>query len=245
MIYRRWACVAGAVLLCSSVLLAGVTALSSSADKVVDAPKATTLLSGQPVNLAAPGLASGPNVAPAAVESETLVGPNAALPAKATEAKTEGPNVGPVMAPAKAEVAEFKVEGPNAGPAAAPVKPEKEVSGLMSFQPVKQSRMGRDYCEPCYTNCGDGSAGTPDDWITHVVFAGIDNTTGPEGCPCSYGDYTDLVANVAAGCDLPADGELLLGSVYTEYVTAWIDWNQNQSSKLRRSISSVVVLTPR
>jgi hypothetical protein len=180
------------------------------------------------VNLAAPGLASGPNVAPAAVESETLVGPNAALPAKATEAKTEGPNVGPVMAPAKAEVAEFKAEGPNAGPAAAPVKPEKEVSGLMSFQPVKQSRMGRDYCEPCYTNCGDGTGGTPDDWITHVVFAGIDNTTGPEGCPCSYGDYTDLVANVAPGVTYPLTVSFYSEGVYTEYVTAWIDWNQNQ-----------------
>jgi len=204
MIYRRWACVAGAVLLCSSVLLAGVTALNPSADKAVDAPKATSLLGAQPMNLADTGTqAAGPNAAPAAVESEALAGPNAAMPAAT-----------------KAEVAEFKAEGPNAGPAAAPVKPEKEVSGPMTFQPVKQSRMGRDYCEICYTNLTD-------DWITHVIFAGIDNETGQEGY-CSYGDYTDLVANVAPGVTYPLTVSFYSQGTWTECVTVWIDWDQDQ-----------------
>ena len=35
--------------------------------------------------------------------------------------------------------------------------------------------------------------------MSNVTFAGIDNTTGTGGCPCSYADYAAMTATVVAG----------------------------------------------
>ena len=73
------------------------------------------------------------------------------------------------------------------------------------------------YCEPCFSN-------DTDEQITNVTFAGIDNTTGFEGDPCSYGDYTAMAATVSQGGTYNLAVTFDSGS-YTECVQAWFDWN--------------------
>jgi hypothetical protein len=90
-----------------------------------------------------------------------------------------------------------------------------------------------DYCDVCYTNqggpgltCPDPS-GAPDDWITNVTFNTINNDTNVEQNPCSYGDYTYLSTDVIVGQTYTLSVSFCSEGVYTEYVTAWIDWNLN------------------
>ncbi|MBN2445692.1 MAG: hypothetical protein JXO22_03145, partial [Phycisphaerae bacterium] len=75
------------------------------------------------------------------------------------------------------------------------------------------------YCDICWTDLDD-------DWITNVTLAEINNTTGPEGAPCSYGDYTDQIAFLVPGgtYTLSVSFESL---TYTECVTAWLDFNHD------------------
>ncbi len=66
---------------------------------------------------------------------------------------------------------------------------------------------------------GDNSV----DYITNVTFAGINNTSGQD--TLGYGNYTSEVATVTAG-----DSNNLSVTIVEEnnnYVTAWIDWNQD------------------
>lgn len=77
-------------------------------------------------------------------------------------------------------------------------------------------------CEAnCYTNCSG-----PDDWITNVTFNTINNTTIEEGCPCSYGDYQTMSTTVGLG-DIHPLSVSFSSSGFTQYVSAWIDWNQD------------------
>ena len=75
------------------------------------------------------------------------------------------------------------------------------------------------YCDACFTN-------DTDDWITNVTFNTIDNTTGNEGDPCSYGDYTAQSTDIAQGLTYTLSVTFSSGT-YTECVRAWIDWNQD------------------
>ena len=78
------------------------------------------------------------------------------------------------------------------------------------------------YCEPCFTDLDD-------DWITAVEFAGMINTTGPEGGSCSYGDYTEdpeLKVDIQRGTTYTLNVTFESGT-YTECTRAWIDWNQD------------------
>jgi hypothetical protein len=83
------------------------------------------------------------------------------------------------------------------------------------------------YCDVCYTNCGDGSGGVPDDWITNVTFNTINNTTGPEGCDCSYGDYSAMSTDVGRNEVHNLSVSFFSEGQWVEHVRAWIDWNQN------------------
>ena len=78
------------------------------------------------------------------------------------------------------------------------------------------------YCDPCWTN-------TSDDWIANVTFAEINNTTGTEGAPCSYGDYRYLTAFASPGTSVPITvgvGTSPPGA-WTQCVKVWVDWNQD------------------
>jgi len=77
-----------------------------------------------------------------------------------------------------------------------------------------------DYCATCWSY-------DTDDWITNVTFNTINNTTGGEGDPCSYGDYTAISTTVAPGASYTLYVTFVSGT-FTEHVWAWIDWNQNE-----------------
>jgi hypothetical protein len=74
-------------------------------------------------------------------------------------------------------------------------------------------------CTGCYTN-------QTDDWITNVTFNTINNSTGQDGS-CSYGDYTTLNTNVTPGNTYSLSVSFFSDGTWTEYVSAWFDWNQN------------------
>ncbi|MCK4341561.1 MAG: hypothetical protein KAY37_07560, partial [Phycisphaerae bacterium] len=78
------------------------------------------------------------------------------------------------------------------------------------------------YCDICFTETGD-----PDDWITNVRFNTIDNTTGPEGEPCSYGDYTSISTPVAPGTTYTLEVSFDGSGTWSECVTAFFDWNRD------------------
>ena len=61
------------------------------------------------------------------------------------------------------------------------------------------------------------------DYITNVTFAGINNTSGQDAA--GYGNYTSEVGTVTLG-----DNNTLSVSIVEDnnnYVTAWVDWNQD------------------
>lgn len=73
----------------------------------------------------------------------------------------------------------------------------------------------------CY--CSSNFTSVDYEHITHVSFAGIDNTSsGIVGGPV---DYTDQVAQVQAGATFPMS--VTITADFSEYVYAFIDWNQN------------------
>ena len=75
-----------------------------------------------------------------------------------------------------------------------------------------------EHCTPCYSDLDD-------DFMTNVTFNTINNETGPEGAPCSYGDYsymsTEVEAEETYQISVSVDGN----GVWTQYVTVFIDWN--------------------
>jgi hypothetical protein len=89
------------------------------------------------------------------------------------------------------------------------------------------------YCTPCFADCGPAGpdcpdpTSTPDDWITNVTFNTINNDTYGEGCPCSYGDYSDMSTTVEAGATYTLSVTFCSEGEYIEHVSAWFDWNQN------------------
>jgi len=77
------------------------------------------------------------------------------------------------------------------------------------------------YCSSCYTN-------TTDDYITNVTFNTINNNTGAEGAPCSYGDYTAISTDVIINQTYTLTVTFYSEGTWTEYVRVWLDWNQNE-----------------
>ncbi|MBA9073491.1 hypothetical protein GGR22_001617 [Flavobacterium gossypii] len=94
---------------------------------------------------------------------------------------------------------------------------KKALSLLMDDFLVVADLEENSYCEPA-TNCADR------DVINNVTFAGINNTT--ECSPNGYGDYTAMVAEVAAGETYPMSVTVGAGWDY-ESVMVWIDFNNN------------------
>ncbi|MEL7497637.1 MAG: LamG-like jellyroll fold domain-containing protein [Planctomycetota bacterium] len=66
-------------------------------------------------------------------------------------------------------------------------------------------------------------ADTSFEHITNVAFAGVSNSTGQEAG--GYGDYTSQTATVVAGATNSLSVAISPDS--NEYVTAWVDWNQD------------------
>lgn len=63
------------------------------------------------------------------------------------------------------------------------------------------------------------------EWIQRVVFSGIDNNSGKNS---GYANFTNLTATVARGETLPINIQTgFASSLYTEYWSIWIDFNQN------------------
>jgi len=62
------------------------------------------------------------------------------------------------------------------------------------------------------------------EWITNVNFSGIDQTTGKE--VDGYGDYTNISASVSINTSYNLS--VTIDCDWGEYVTAWIDWNQDE-----------------
>jgi hypothetical protein len=64
--------------------------------------------------------------------------------------------------------------------------------------------------------------------ITHVLVAGIDNTTSPvlNGTP-ALEDFTATIGNVAAGSSASIKVEGNTDGNFTTYISAYIDWNHN------------------
>ena len=74
-------------------------------------------------------------------------------------------------------------------------------------------------CTGCYTN-------QTDDWITNVTFNTINNNSAQDG-PCSYADFTSLNTTVTPGSTHNLSVSFFSDGTWTEYVSAWFDWNQN------------------
>jgi hypothetical protein len=74
-------------------------------------------------------------------------------------------------------------------------------------------------CDPCYTNVDD-------DYITNVTFNTINNNSVNDG-PCSFGDYTNINTTVDPGTSYDLTVSFFSEGIWTEYVSAWFDWNQN------------------
>ena len=91
------------------------------------------------------------------------------------------------------------------------------LTGWYQFETCATFACPSPYCDICWTN-------TTDDYIVLVQFKQIDNATGQDGA-CSYGDYTNLVAQVAPGEAANLHVEVFSDGTWTECVTAWFDWN--------------------
>ncbi|MCD4819883.1 MAG: choice-of-anchor D domain-containing protein [Candidatus Cloacimonetes bacterium] len=81
-------------------------------------------------------------------------------------------------------------------------------------------RDSRAYCTSTFSN-------TDDDYITNVTFNTINNSTGQEGAD-SYGDYTSISTDVIIGETYNLSVSFFSEGTWTEYVKAWIDWNQDE-----------------
>ena len=90
------------------------------------------------------------------------------------------------------------------------------------------------YCTPCYSD-------PDDDYITNVTFNTINNDTGPEGAPCSYGTYwgmsTEVELEETYQISVSVDGN----GNWTQYVSVWIDWDYNGEFEDEYQLGSVVI----
>ncbi|MCZ6651643.1 MAG: GEVED domain-containing protein [Planctomycetota bacterium] len=98
-------------------------------------------------------------------------------------------------------------------------------------------------CDICFTNCDDITGpGAPcidngaDDWMSNVTFAGINNSTGTEGCPCSYGNHSALQASVVAGQTYDLTVSFCSDAQWEQHVRAWFDWNGNLDYECDESV---------
>src|SRR5690554_2870565 len=62
--------------------------------------------------------------------------------------------------------------------------------------------------------------------ITRVIFSDIDNSSSSSSTD-AYEDFTAIEGNVSQGVSYMFTGEGYTGGYYTNYITVWIDWNQN------------------
>ena len=104
--------------------------------------------------------------------------------------------------------------GSNAGVIDLSVSEGAACAGAVDCTPPEPT-----YCDTCWTN-------DTDDAITNVTFNTINNDTGFEGDPCSYGDYTAQSTTVTQG-DSYTLSVTFSSLGFTEHVWAWIDWNQD------------------
>lgn len=63
--------------------------------------------------------------------------------------------------------------------------------------------------------------------ITRVVFADIDNSSSVSTSAPNHEDFTSIVGNVNTGESYLMEVEGFTDGNYTNYITAWIDWNQD------------------
>ncbi len=91
-----------------------------------------------------------------------------------------------------------------------------------------------EYCTPCYSD-------TDDDFITNVTFNTINNDTGPEGAPCSYGSYIGISTEVELEETYQLSVSIDGNGSWTEYVSVWFDWNQDCTLDTVIQLGSVVV----
>ena len=63
--------------------------------------------------------------------------------------------------------------------------------------------------------------------ITRVVFSNIDNSSSADPSSPAHEDFTSVVGNVAPGDEVEFAVEGYTGGNWTNYFTAFIDWNQN------------------
>ncbi|TXF77512.1 GEVED domain-containing protein [Chryseobacterium sp.] len=75
------------------------------------------------------------------------------------------------------------------------------------------------------TYCIPTADGNDDTGITRVIFADLNNNAG--GTSEAYTDFTSLIANVTAGNSYALSVNANTLGYYTDFVTAWIDWNNN------------------
>ncbi len=72
--------------------------------------------------------------------------------------------------------------------------------------------------------------------MSNVTFAGINNSTGTEGCPCSYGNHSALQASVVAGQTYDLTVSFCSSGVWEQHVRAWFDWNGNLDYECGESV---------
>ena len=71
--------------------------------------------------------------------------------------------------------------------------------------------------------CSSAATNLTDEWITNVTFAGINNNSGSTG----YSNFKAISGTVQKGETYPFSATIFINGSYDEFVTVWIDWNQN------------------
>ncbi len=86
---------------------------------------------------------------------------------------------------------------------------------------AKSESGGKAYCVSTYSD-------PYDDYISNVTFNTINNSSGPEGAPDSYGDYTTISTGLLVGNTYNLSVSFVSNG-FTQHVWAWIDWNNNEN----------------
>ena len=101
------------------------------------------------------------------------------------------------------------------------LKHENEFYNLNEVSYQVDTDNNREYCDSFWNN-------DTDDWITNVNFNSINNDTGQEGGPQSYGDYTNISTGVVIGLSYAFSMTWFSEGLWTEYGAVWFDWNQDE-----------------
>jgi hypothetical protein len=88
---------------------------------------------------------------------------------------------------------------------------------IMSFLTLSVSDTYSQYCAVEATNLAD-------EYITNLSFAGINNASGSSG----YSDFTGQVGTVQRTVSYPLSATIFINGSYTEFITVWVDWNQDE-----------------